>query len=220
MVINHVTISSGALLIFLQRRVIRGYLATNNVVIINNLTSLEKTGVDNVSVGIYNLVLFLPWGLWLIVPVCLVGFLSGRLAWSVVLPWLIVLVFWFLGVLLVYLYECMCVFRHSFRPENAVSFLERVGTSAANGSGDKSSWGSVMKHRVIGVVQFVYPIKKKRRGLYVLFYFAANGAMIADLKQKLVYEDDVLRSLLLRVDEVPERVPTITGVEIQQQNAA
>ena len=114
---------------------------------------------------------------------------------------------------LVYLYECMCVLRHSFKPDNFDWFLDRLGSSLNSGGG----WGGVMARNVIGVLQFAYPIKKKRRGLYVLFYFKADGSVIKDLKRKLTYDDEVLRHLVLRVDSIPDPIPTITGVEVQQQ---
>lgn len=49
-----------------------------------------------------------------------------------------------------------------------------------------------------------YPVEGKRRGTYLLSYFELPGDAMTPLTRDLEIREDVLRYLMLRVEEVPE----------------
>ncbi len=50
--------------------------------------------------------------------------------------------------------------------------------------------------------KLAYPIKKVKRGIYVLTYFAVDGSAIAEIKNMANLSEQILRLLILRTEQV------------------
>jgi len=64
--------------------------------------------------------------------------------------------------------------------------------------------GEVKKRESWGLRNLAYRMKKNRKGHYVLFNLDAPAAAIAELERTMRINEDVLRYLTLRVDELEE----------------
>lgn len=65
--------------------------------------------------------------------------------------------------------------------------------------------------------RLVYEVKDRKRGLYILAYFQADPARMAELRQELQLDERVLRSLILSGDDV---TPEIINAETPATMAA
>jgi len=64
--------------------------------------------------------------------------------------------------------------------------------------------GDVKKRENWGLRNLAYRINKNRKGHYVLFNIEAPGSAIAELERTMRINEDVLRYLTIRVDELEE----------------
>ena len=64
--------------------------------------------------------------------------------------------------------------------------------------------GEVKKRENWGLRNLAYRMNKNRKGHYVLFNIDAPGAAIAELERTMRINEDVLRYLTIRVDELEE----------------
>ena len=108
-------------------------------------------------------------------------------------------------------YECMYISKQSVSDDEVATFVGVLDSTL------KTHGGQIEKYKVLGVSQLAYPIKKKKRGLYVLMYFSAPGSALSQIRRKLSFRDDVLRHLILVVDSVPEEIEPLHGVEARSQ---
>lgn len=66
----------------------------------------------------------------------------------------------------------------------------------------KESRGDVTKTEFCGLRQFAYPIKKSRKGHYVLLNVECDGTTIFEIERQLRINEDVLRHLSVRVKKL------------------
>lgn len=59
--------------------------------------------------------------------------------------------------------------------------------------------GKISKEDLWGARELVYPIKRQSKGFYVHFEFETDPGIAKDLDKILKVEEDILRSLLVRV---------------------
>ncbi len=62
--------------------------------------------------------------------------------------------------------------------------------------------GEVTKTEFCGLKQLAYPIKKNNKGYYVLLNIANKNNNISELERKFRLHEDIIRSLIVRVDEL------------------
>lgn len=74
--------------------------------------------------------------------------------------------------------------------------------------------GKVTKREYWGLRNLAFRIKKNRKGHYVLFNIDAGKEAIAELDRQLRLNEDILRHLIVRVDELEE------GQSVQMQKPA
>lgn len=74
--------------------------------------------------------------------------------------------------------------------------------------------GSVKKRENWGLRSLAYKIKKNRKGHYILFNIDAPSAAIQEMERLMSLNEDILRYLTLKVDELDE------GPSIPAQNLA
>lgn len=66
----------------------------------------------------------------------------------------------------------------------------------------KSFGGDVTKTEFCGIKSLAYPIKKNKKGHYVLLNIISNSEGIAELERQLRLSEDILRFLSVKVDKL------------------
>jgi len=61
--------------------------------------------------------------------------------------------------------------------------------------------GQIIKVEQMGRRKLAYPLKKQREGIYVLIQAGLERVAMAELERALKLSEDVLRYMLLRLDE-------------------
>ncbi|MFN7662294.1 MAG: 30S ribosomal protein S6 [Alphaproteobacteria bacterium] len=64
--------------------------------------------------------------------------------------------------------------------------------------------GEVKEHEYWGLRTLAYPIRKNRRGHYVLLKIKASGKIISSLRHEMNLNEDILKSLSVKVDKLEE----------------
>ncbi len=83
----------------------------------------------------------------------------------------------------------------------------------------------VLKNRGAEILQcekweerkFAYIIKGQRRGVYLLVYFNAPPEAITLVKKDLKLSENVLRSLIIKVDKIKEPPPAETEIGVEAE---
>jgi small subunit ribosomal protein S6 len=83
------------------------------------------------------------------------------------------------------------------RQDASASLVESIATDVTKIV--KGSGGDVTKTEFCGLRQFAYPIKKNKKGHYVLLNVMCDGAVAFEIERKFKINEDVVRHLLLRV---------------------
>lgn len=93
-------------------------------------------------------------------------------------------------------YELMFIVLADLEEEALAAVLERVqGVITANG-------GEVVKAEQLGRRKLAYPINHRETGFYMLIHAQMERATILELERHLRLSEDVLRHLLVRLDEI------------------
>ena len=96
------------------------------------------------------------------------------------------------------LYECVLIARNDVTQQQVEAIADTV---AAQLEGDG---GSVKKREYWGLRSLAYRIKKNRKGHYMLLGLDAKPATLTEMERQLGLNEDVLRFLTIRVDEIEE----------------
>ena len=67
-----------------------------------------------------------------------------------------------------------------------------------------SAGGSIKKREYWGLRSLAYRIKKNRKGHYIMFNFETNGPTLKEYERIMGLNEDVLRFLNIRIEEVEE----------------
>jgi small subunit ribosomal protein S6 len=96
------------------------------------------------------------------------------------------------------LYECVFIARQDI----AVTQVETLAEELANVITTRG--GQVTKREHWGLRNIAYRIKKNRKGHYVLFNIDAPAAAVQEFERQMSINEDVLRYLTVRVEELEE----------------
>jgi small subunit ribosomal protein S6 len=94
------------------------------------------------------------------------------------------------------LYEHVVIARQDISPQQAEALNETLKTLIEAGG------GSVAKIEYWGLRNLTYRIKKNRKGHYSLFALDAPSAAVKEMERQLSINEDVLRFLTVRVEEL------------------
>jgi len=111
-------------------------------------------------------------------------------------------------------YELLFVVVPSVEQEPLNAFVQRIG-DLISGSG-----GSVEKGVVLGRRRLAYPIKNYTDGIYVLFWFQAEGPVLAALNRELRLAEPVLRHIIVFRDERMKAADAARAAQAAQAEAA
>lgn len=96
------------------------------------------------------------------------------------------------------LYECVLIARSEITQQQVDVIADAV-TAQLEGDG-----GAVKKREYWGLRNLAYRIKKNRKGHYVLLGLDVEPAALNEMERQLGLNEDVLRFLTLRIDEIDE----------------
>ncbi|MEE8284493.1 MAG: 30S ribosomal protein S6 [Alphaproteobacteria bacterium] len=96
------------------------------------------------------------------------------------------------------LYESVFITRQDISSSQAEALVDSFAEIIAN------SGGSVPKKEYWGLRNLAYRIKKNRKGHYALLNIDAPPAAITEMERNMRLNEDVLRFLTVRVDELDE----------------
>lgn len=96
------------------------------------------------------------------------------------------------------LYENVFIARQDIAASQVDTLIERFeGVITANG-------GKVTKKENWGLRALAYRMNKNRKGYYVLFNIDAPAKALIELERQMRFDEDVIRYLSVRVDELEE----------------
>lgn len=64
--------------------------------------------------------------------------------------------------------------------------------------------GSVKKREYWGLRTLAYQIRKNKKGHYIMYNFDAPSDAIAEMERRMRLNDDILRFMSIRIDEINE----------------
>jgi small subunit ribosomal protein S6 len=96
------------------------------------------------------------------------------------------------------LYECVFIARNDVTQQQVEAIAEQVAGLIADGGGE------VKKREYWGLRGLAYKIKKNRKGHYMLLGIDAPGTALPEVERQLGLNEDVLRSLMIRVEDIDE----------------
>ncbi len=96
------------------------------------------------------------------------------------------------------LYECVFIARNDVTQQQVEAIAEQVATLVSEGGGE------VKKREYWGLRGLAYKIKKNRKGHYMLLGLDAPAAALPEVERQLGLNEDVLRSLTIRVEAIDE----------------
>lgn len=80
--------------------------------------------------------------------------------------------------------------------------------------------GSIVKTEYWGLRNLAYRIQKNRKGHYVLFHLDAPHPAVAEMERNLRLNEDIIRVLTLRKEELPEGPSIMMQVKAAREERA
>ncbi|WP_041040939.1 30S ribosomal protein S6 [Paramagnetospirillum magnetotacticum] len=96
------------------------------------------------------------------------------------------------------LYECVFIARQDISTPQVEALTDELSNIIAQGG------GSVSKKEYWGLRNIAYRVKKNRKGHYVLLNIDAPSAAVKEMERQMSINEDVLRTLTIRVEELEE----------------
>ena len=96
------------------------------------------------------------------------------------------------------LYECVLIARNDVTQQQVETVADEIGTSL------EADGGAVKKREYWGLRSLAYRIKKNRKGHYMLLGMEAKPAFVTEMERQLRLNEDILRFMTIRVDELEE----------------
>jgi small subunit ribosomal protein S6 len=96
------------------------------------------------------------------------------------------------------LYESVFIARQDISAQQVETLTDELSAIIVQGG------GTVSKKEFWGLRNITYRIKKNRKGHYVLLNIDAPAAAIKEMERQMSINEDVLRTLTIRVEELEE----------------
>ncbi len=103
------------------------------------------------------------------------------------------------------LYECVLIARNDVTQQQVEAVADTI---AAQFEGDGHG-GTIQKREYWGLRSLAYRIKKNRKGHYMLLGIDAPPVSISEMERQLGLNEDILRFMTIRVDEITEEPSAI-----------
>ena len=92
-------------------------------------------------------------------------------------------------------YEMMFIVKATMESENVKATAENIKKIVTDLK------GNVVEYKELGEKKLAYPIKKELNGYYFVMQFEATNAAEAELSRKAGLDENILRHLIVRLDE-------------------
>jgi len=102
------------------------------------------------------------------------------------------------GVFQMSLYECVFIARQDISAQQVETLTAELTNVLTEGG------GTVSKTEYWGLRNIAYRVKKNRKGHYVLLNIDAPSAAVKEMERQMSINEDVLRTLTIRVEELEE----------------
>ena len=96
------------------------------------------------------------------------------------------------------LYECVLIARNDVTQQQVEGVADTIATQL------EAEEGAVKKREYWGLRGLAYRIKKNRKGHYMLLGLDAKPASITEMERQLSLNEDILRFMTIRVEEIEE----------------
>ncbi len=112
------------------------------------------------------------------------------------------------------LYETVLIARNDVTQQQVEAIADEITAELEAGG------GAVRKREYWGLRSLAYRIKKNRKGHYMLLGLDAAPAFITEMERKLGLNEDVLRYMSIRVDELEEAPSAILSRKSDERERA
>ncbi len=96
------------------------------------------------------------------------------------------------------LYECVFIARQDISAQQVETLTAELSEIITQGG------GTVSKTEYWGLRNIAYRVKKNRKGHYILLNIDAPSAAVKEMERQMSINEDVLRTLTIRVEELEE----------------
>ena len=96
------------------------------------------------------------------------------------------------------LYECVLIARNDVTQQQVDALADQIGGQL------EAEGGAIKKREYWGLRSLAYRIKKNRKGHYMLLGLDAKPAFITEMERRLRINEDILRFMTIRVNEIEE----------------
>lgn len=100
------------------------------------------------------------------------------------------------------LYECVFIARNDVTQQQVETIADNIATTLVELGGE------VRKREYWGLRGLAYKVKKNRKGHYMLLGISAPAAGMQEIVRQLGLNEDVLRELTIRVEEIDPEAPS------------
>jgi small subunit ribosomal protein S6 len=100
------------------------------------------------------------------------------------------------------LYECVFIARNDVTQQQVEAIADHIGTTLGEHG------GAVVKREYWGLRGLAYKVKKNRKGHYMLLGINAPAPAMQEIVRQLGLNEDVLRELTIRVEEIDPEAPS------------
>ena len=101
------------------------------------------------------------------------------------------------------LYECVLIARNDVTQQQVETVADTIASNL------ETDGGAVRKREYWGLRSLAYRVKKNRKGHYMLLGLEAKPTFVTEMERLLRLNEDVLRFMTIRVDEITEEPSAI-----------
>lgn len=112
----------------------------------------------------------------------------------------------------------MALYEHVFIARQDVSNTQVENISADFSKIIEENGGKVAKNEYWGLKTLAYRIKKNRKGHYVLMNLDAPHAAVAEMERQARLNEDILRFMTVRVEELEEGPSIVLRAKADKEN--
>ena len=97
------------------------------------------------------------------------------------------------------LYECTFILRQDISATEVNKVTEFLCSIV------KDNDGKVLKNEYWGLKSLAYPVKKNKKGHYVMLVIEAEQDIILELQRKVKLSEDVIRNLIIKIESFDKK---------------
>jgi small subunit ribosomal protein S6 len=109
------------------------------------------------------------------------------------------------------LYECVLIARNDINQQQVEGIVDNIASQL------ETEGGAMKKREYWGLRSLAYRIKNNRRGHYMLLGIDANAPFVSEMERQLRLNEDILRFMTLRVDEIEDGPSAILSRKSDEQ---